>query len=317
VTSPTYFTSAIRFMSDASAARGDYTCAVCESGTTQADTMAISYDTGRARFSHVACLTSAGIAVSDDSRHARRRSTKPRLPSRPQSPCPRQRRRQRLSLAASQRQMRRCPSMRRNCASIIEAEYDELLGQAIDRLKTMGALIESLQAENRRLVAQNAVAALAPASAPPAATEAAPEAAPATTEAVSVTQDQKDKHLCRVCSKPARKNADTCKLHQFAAPVATPSASRAGCCSASDRELYRDVRRYGAKRHDGPLAPVGRHAEPIRQPVFVPDVECRCRAGVQDPGTRDEGPRVPGRQESLGSHGARSIRSCLVPSDSP
>jgi hypothetical protein len=101
----------------------------------------------------------------------------------------------------------------------IEAEYDELLTQAIDRLKTMGALIESLQAENRRLVAQNAVAALAPASAPPAATEAAPTAS----EAAPVTQAPKDKHLCRVCQKPARKDADTCKLHQFAAPAATPA----------------------------------------------------------------------------------------------
>jgi hypothetical protein len=71
VTSPKigpFYTSAMNFYSDACAARGDYTCIVCQIGTTQADAVAISYATGRATFSHAACLTSAGIPISDDSR---------------------------------------------------------------------------------------------------------------------------------------------------------------------------------------------------------------------------------------------------------
>jgi hypothetical protein len=37
-------------------------------------------------------------------------------------------------------------------------------------------------------------------------------------EGRSISAPAKDQHLCRVCQKPARKDADTCKLHQFAAP---------------------------------------------------------------------------------------------------
>lgn len=252
MTSPTYFTSAIRFMSDASAARGDYTCVVCESGTTQTDAVAISYDTGRAQFSHVACLTSAGIAVSDDSRARQKAQHKAKAAVKAAKSLSRAQAAPAAAQAAPAPIAGGAPTPDESVpvdeAALreqIEAEYDELLGQAIDRLKTMGALIESLQAENRRLVAQNAVAALAPASAPPAAAETAPEAAetaPAakprcqtcnkmaaadgycknhrpTEETVHIsTSEIANQHLCRVCQKPARKDADTCKLHQFAAP---------------------------------------------------------------------------------------------------
>jgi hypothetical protein len=243
VTSPTYFTSAIRFMSDASAARGDYTCVVCESGTTQTDTVAISYDTGRAQFSHVACLTSAGIAVSDDSRARQKAQHKAKAAVKAAKSL------SRAQAAPAAAQGAPAPiaggapapdeSVPVNEAALreqIEAEYDELLGQAIDRLQTMSALIESLQAENRRLVAARAGA-----SAPPAAAETAPASKPRcqtcnkmaaadgycknhrpTEGTVHIsTSEIADQHLCRVCQKPARKDADTCKLHQFAAPEGT------------------------------------------------------------------------------------------------
>jgi hypothetical protein len=51
VTSPKigpFYTSAMNFYSDSCAARGDYTCIVCQIGTTQADAVAISYRWGGA-----------------------------------------------------------------------------------------------------------------------------------------------------------------------------------------------------------------------------------------------------------------------------
>jgi hypothetical protein len=214
VTSPKigpYFASNMNFYKDICAERGDYTCIVCQIGTTQTDDVAICYATGRATFSHAACLTSAGIPISEDKRARQKAKQKAKdaikaiksLSTAQMAPAP--------IAGGEPTPDETVPVDEAELRATIEAEYAELLGQAIDRLKTMGALIESLQAENRRLVAQTAVAALADASASPEATEAAPEA----TEAAPVKQD---KHLCRVCQKPARKDADTCKLHQFAAP---------------------------------------------------------------------------------------------------
>jgi hypothetical protein len=186
VTSPKigpFYTSAMNFYKDICAERGDYTCIVCQIGTTQADDVAICYATGRATFSHAACLTSAGIPISDD-RRARQKAKhqgkdcRQGCQGRRESPeAGRQGAGGAIGCSGGTSAYRwrgatpdeTVPVDEAALREQIEAEYDELLTQAIDRLKTMGTLIESLQAENRRLVAQNAVAALAPASAPPAA----------------------------------------------------------------------------------------------------------------------------------------------------
>jgi hypothetical protein len=188
VTSPTYFTSAIRFMSDASAARGDYTCVVCESGTTQTDTVAISYDTGRAQFSHVACLTSAGIAVSDDSRARQKAQHKAKAA---------------VKAAKSLSRAQAAPAAAQGAPAPIAGG-----APAPDE----SVPVNEAPASKPRCQTCNKMAA---------ADGYCKNHRPTEGTVHISTSEIADQHLCRVCQKPARKDADTCKLHQFAAPEGT------------------------------------------------------------------------------------------------
>jgi hypothetical protein len=157
VTSPKigpFYTSAMNFYKDICAERGDYTCIVCQIGTTQADDVAICYATGRATFSHAACLTSAGIPISDDRRARQKAKHQAKTAVKAVKDAENLLKRVGKAQAApSAAQAAPAPiaggaptpdeTVPVDEAALreqIEAEYDELLTQAIDRLKTMSDL---------------------------------------------------------------------------------------------------------------------------------------------------------------------------------
>lgn len=149
-----FFKSGVHFVSEPALERGDYACLLCTKNVVQGDDVAISYAAGHGRFSHTACLSAHGATISSDGKarlkaqaaakhkiKAQRAADRAATTPEPVA----------LATAPSTSRPIRVQADEATLRATIEAEYDDLLAQAVERITALQADVDRLQDDNDTL----------------------------------------------------------------------------------------------------------------------------------------------------------------------